>query len=173
MSAYYNEHDQNAAAWLRELIAGTNQIRTRKREEFMSALPTNPSESFKKRNAHLYSGGSVVYSSAIVESQSKRIRQDSKPLMNKLETEYANRLLVLHPGINWHPQSVTLRLANGLRYTPDFFSFALCKVVEVKGKWVDGDSFPKLKMAASVYSELSFVLAWKQDGVWKEQNILP
>lgn len=44
---------------------------------------------------------------------------------------------------------------------------------EVKGKWVDGDSFPKLKMAAFVFPAIAWRLVWKQDGLWQEQLVQP
>jgi hypothetical protein len=104
----------------------------------------------------------------------KRIRQNTKPLMNKLETEYFEHLQVCRSEYTiLHIQAVTFKLANGVRYTPDFFIVNPPMAFEVKGKWVDGDSFPKLKMAASVYPEISWRLAWKKDGVWQEQIVLP
>lgn len=111
--------------------------------------------------------------------KTKRIRQSAKPLMNRLEQEYYERLKQNISLDLIHCQAITLKLANGLRYTPDFFVFqderidSRTNAYEVKGKWVDGDSFPKLKMAAAVYKEVKFYLVWKQDGVWTEQIVLP
>jgi hypothetical protein len=110
-----------------------------------------------------------------------RLRQSSKPLMNKLETEFYGKLDKAYP---IRIQAVTFKLANGLRYTPDFFcaedyscasgiSASFPTAWEVKGAWVDGDSFPKLKMAASVFPEIRWLLVWKKDGVWQEQEIKP
>jgi len=52
----------------------------------------------------------------------KRIRQDPKPLMNKLEHEFFLRLCPPfdHNGYRLVIQSVRFRLANGLWYKPDF-----------------------------------------------------
>lgn len=104
-----------------------------------------------------------------------RLHQSSKPLMNKLETEFYCWLISLGgvPQKGLCIQAITFRLANGLRYTPDFVS-VLQRVTawEVKGKWVDGDSFPKLKMFAATYPEILVKLVWKQDGAWQEQTIL-
>jgi hypothetical protein len=144
----------------------------------MASLPTNISESTRKRNPELY-GLQMPTDIKPQEPSAKRLRQDSKPLMNKLETEYLGYLKTLHPLARIRSQAKTYRLANGLRYTPDFTALIfdgeqiIETAWETKGKWVDGDSFPKLKMAAAVWPEIKFILAWKQDGKWQEQIILP
>ncbi len=107
-----------------------------------------------------------------LKSPSRRIRQSSAPLMNRLETAFHEHLKLKYPNTDWHPQGVTLKLCNGLRYSPDFLSFDLKLVFETKGKWIDGDSIPKLKMAATVYPELRFWLVWRDAGVWREQEVL-
>jgi hypothetical protein len=101
------------------------------------------------------------------------MRQSSKPLMNKLEMQFERYITALYPNYDIHAQAITFRLANGLRYTPDFVSFYPSIAWEVKGKWVDGDSFPKLKMAAALYPEVVWNLVWLKDGIWQEQKILP
>ena len=103
-----------------------------------------------------------------------RLRQSSKPLMNKLETEFFNRLRALHPCWIIHTQAVTYRIANGLRFTPDIMTFDGHQTTawEVKGKWFTDDANAKLKMAASVFHEISWRLVWKQDGLWQEQVIV-
>lgn len=118
----------------------------------------------------------------VIEKKPKRLRQSSKPLLNKLETEWFNVIKDQYPNYPAiRPQAKTYKIANGLRYTPDFTVSSWPRAVgpatetawEVKGKWVDGDSFPKLKMAAAAWPEVRFILVWKQDGEWKEQVILP
>ena len=106
---------------------------------------------------------------------SRRVRQSSKPLMNGLETRFYQKLLKSHDPKTIHCQAIKLRLANGLTFLPDFIVFSKDGVLawETKGKWIDGDSIPKLKMAASVYRSIHFVLAWEQDGLWVEQTVLP
>ena len=97
--------------------------------------------------------------------------------MNGLESKFLDHLLVTTAFTRQEIriQAVTFRLANSLRYTPDFFIIGCLGAIcyEVKGKWVDGDSFPKLKTAASVFPEISWRLVWKSDGIWKEQIVLP
>ena len=105
--------------------------------------------------------------------RSNRIRQNPKPLMNKLETEFLETQLKTMYSTPISIQAITFRLANGLRYTPDFVSLSDLKAWEVKGAWVDGDSFPKLKMAAAVYPEIVWLLVWKKNGVWRGQRVLP
>lgn len=104
----------------------------------------------------------------------KRIRQSSKPLMNGLEKDYLLQLICGIPPSKIKAQAVTLKLANGLRYTPDFFAFHDGKIMawEVKGAFAYEDSIVKLKVAAVAWPEIQFTLAWKKGGVWKEQRIL-
>lgn len=116
---------------------------------------------------------------AVKKGFTKRLRQSEKPLMNKLETQYFDVLKRLHPGKKIHAQDKTYRLANGLRYTPDFTALLIDEngnarehAWECKGKWVDGDSFPKLKMFAAVWPEIVLTLAWKEGNCWREQRIL-
>ncbi len=110
------------------------------------------------------------------EPAKKRIKQSQAPVMNKLETRYYEVLKQIFPGAPIKIQAMTLKLANGLRYTPDFIVFGKHRMVaiETKGKWVDGDSIPKLKMAAAVWPEIQFTLVWEDGaGHWREQEILP
>src|SRR6185369_15972416 len=48
----------------------------------------------------------------------KRVRQSSKPLMNKLETEFYERICNLFPNVRC--QAKRYRLGNGVWYKPDF-----------------------------------------------------
>jgi len=149
----------------------------------MNEIPKNVSESVRRRNPHLY--GPVVGGveacqpkQTAIPTLQNRIRQNSKPLMNKLETEFYNRTWSATESKRVHIQAITFKLANGLRYTPDFVWQDICDsrwqiiAYEVKGAWVDGDSFPKLKMAATVFPEITWLLVWKESGVWKEQRVL-
>ncbi len=113
----------------------------------------------------------------------KRIRQSSKPLMNKLETEFYNRIKDQYP--NYPPvraQAKTFRLANGVRFTPDL----TCSIWpddnepaketawEVKGKHAWDDSICKLKMAASAFPEVRWFLCWKsENGSWILERVMP
>lgn len=111
-----------------------------------------------------------------ISKPKKLIRQNPNPLSNRLETEFGN---YLH-SVNWsgnsiYEQAITVRLANGLRYTPDWVVFGHqgIQCYEVKGKHVWDDSIAKLKMAASKYRDWKWVLVWKEKGSWQQQVVLP
>lgn len=140
-----------------------------------------PGPACRKLNPHLFGAGGSREAEAItttpaVTKPSRRIRQDSKPLSNHLETEFGN---YLH-SVNWagngiYEQVITVRLANGLRYTPDWVVFrdGIPWCYEVKGKHIWDDAIAKLKMAASKYREWKWVLVWKEGSEWKFQYVLP
>jgi hypothetical protein len=103
----------------------------------------------------------------------KRIRQSSKPELNKLEAEWFSRLPLLS-GVR--PQSIKFKLARNVFYKPDFFSIAQLTAWEVKGlkgKNIDRGKLA-LKVAATAWPEIKFILVWKDaEGVWQEQHVLP
>ena len=51
----------------------------------------------------------------------KRLRQSSKPLMNKLEEAFYGHLLRTIPREMIFPQAIRLEISNGHWYKPDFF----------------------------------------------------
>jgi hypothetical protein len=112
-----------------------------------------------------------------VEKAKKRIRQDSKPLLNKLETEWFEVLKVRLPNYRVIPQGVRLKLANGAWYKPDFAMVShtggITNCWEVKGPKAWRGGFEFLKIAAHQWPEICFVLVWKRDGKWVEQEVLP
>ena len=104
----------------------------------------------------------------------KRIRQDSKPLMNALESRgllWANS----HFGMVFRAQSLRFRLGNGIWYKPDATAIAetgrLC--LEFKGPFAFRGGFENLKVAAGLYPEWKWILAWEEKGEWKTQTVLP
>jgi len=114
----------------------------------------------------------------------KRIRQSAKPLMNKLEQEFFNRLKTrgsdcvrieyIH---HLRPQALKFKIANNAFYKPDITGFCdgrlhAWEVKGNKGKNLDRGKLA-LKVAASAWPEVVFILAWKTDGQWNEQRILP
>lgn len=108
----------------------------------------------------------------------RRIRQDTKPLLNKLETEFRSMWLNEHAGCHLLEQSIRFRLGNGIWYKPDFVWFPPMSYIrphayEVKGPHAFRGGFENLKVAAGMYTEVQFILCWKEDGVWKEQRVLP
>lgn len=108
---------------------------------------------------------------------SKRVRQSSKPKLNRLESEFYERIKRELPGLEIRNHSLTFKLANGVNYTPDFTcaSHPPAKMTawEVKGKHSWDDAIVKIKVAAHEWPEVRWILAWKQDGKWQEQVILP
>ena len=125
------------------------------------------------------SSGSVIVTQVI----NKRVRQSSKPLMNKLETEFYERIRNLYP--NFPPvrcQAKRFRLGNGIWYKPDFTASlwpaptgpAVETAWEVKGPHAFRGGLENLKVAAGLYHEVCWLLVWKDStGQWNEQRILP
>ena len=145
----------------------------------MSALPNNPSEAFKKRNPHLYGGLMMQnYVAAEAKKLDKRIRQDPKPLMNGLETEFHERLKGCDGyKAEWtFAQALRFRLGNGIWYKPDFVINAPGSnlvAYEVKGPHSFRGGFENLKIAASTYPAIMWFLVWKENNEWKQQTVLP
>lgn len=155
------------------------------------------SESVRKRNPHLYPDLLEPNMEKFVEQlaaahppppkrQSKRIRQSSKPLMNKLETEFYQQLIDRDKSHseNWYHlriQSKKFKIGNGVYYCPDFTAIVTKRdedwgpteyAFEVKGFMRD-DAAVKIKVAATTYPEISWFLVWKENGVWREQEVKP
>lgn len=105
----------------------------------------------------------------------KRLRQSSKPLLNKLETEWYHVLKSTYPAdCPVFSQAVRFRLGNGIWYKPDFIVWgAHVYGYEVKGKHAFRGGFENLKVAASIYKQIKWYLVWKENGQWQEQEILP
>lgn len=112
----------------------------------------------------------------------KRIRQKEGDGMNKLEREFEgilnNRYITSKTSYvhTIYAQCIRLKIANGCTLTPDFavfFADHAPHFYEVKGPFAWEDSLIKLKVAAYAYPKCTFILAWKKDGVWKEQTVLP
>ncbi len=148
----------------------------------MKSIPTDVSESVRRRNPHLYGGGKP--DPAIRGApQPKRIRQDPKPLMNKLEAAWLAQLETRFPGVMIWKQALKWRLGNGIFYKPDFAVFeveslryempSIFTCWEVKGPHAFRGGFENLKVAASLYPEVKWILVWKDNGEWKEQDVLP
>lgn len=104
---------------------------------------------------------------------SKRLRQNTKPLMNKLESAWFEVLKIDCPKAR--PQVAQFRLGNGIQYRPDFIDFSSIPVTawEVKGPHSFRGGFENLKVAAALYPEIRWILVWKESGNWQEQVVLP
>lgn len=118
-------------------------------------------------------------SQAILQTGSAgpRLRQDTKG-PNKTEAAFFAYLKTIYPNDTIKEQGITLRLANGLRYTPDVF--VKCKdgnidFYEVKGFMRD-DAAAKIKFAAYAFPFWRFYLVTATDRSlrsWHTQHILP
>lgn len=121
---------------------------------------------------------------------SKRLKQRSAPVMNKLEQEFYERHRDQYPfNPPMRPQAIRFSLGNGVSFTPDFFSFMwpyrvlkdgnlvegpdMPTACEVKGKHAWDDAIVKLKVAARIYPEIRWFLVWKDATGWNHQLILP
>jgi len=108
----------------------------------------------------------------------KRIRQSSKPLMNKLEQEAFDRVGRIYFGIsNLRAQAIKFKIGNNAFYKPDITGILNDKWVawEVKGnggKNIDRGILA-LKVAATQWPEIRFILIWKYCGAWREQIVQP
>lgn len=106
----------------------------------------------------------------------KRIRQSSKPDMNKLETRFLNYQKARFPSLPFYCQSLRFKLGNGIWYKPDMFTplfEGMPACWEVKGPHAFRGGFENLKVAASRYLDFKWFLTWEQDGRWQEQLVLP
>src|SRR5881394_3149787 len=95
----------------------------------MKTLPVG-SESTRRRNPHLYGYNEKVakFGQGYVDEfcgpkPPKRIRQSTRPLMNKLEQEWLAKLRIFWPELIFHAQSIRFMLGNGIFYKPDFVCF--------------------------------------------------
>lgn len=159
------------------------------------------SEATKARNPGLFEsqprpGGTVVskHDSQVSRQGAvgkKRLRQDSKPRMNKLEERfYLEKLMLDYREETVLIQAVRLELARGIWYKPDFFLPAAFSrmpsgagsgrhrgaiAYEVKGPKVFRGGFENLKVAARVHTWCRFFLVWQDedDGSWQRQEVLP
>lgn len=126
----------------------------------------NASESFKQSNPAIFTQAALQN-----DAQVKSVRK-----MNRLEDEYALYLESLKQKgeISWYGfESVTLRLADGCRYTPDFTVHTGTLVrpirfIEVKGNHIWDDSKVKFKVAKERFWWAEFAMLQKKKGEWKQ-----
>jgi hypothetical protein len=78
---------------------------------------------------------------------------------------------------NLRAQAIKFKIGNNAFYKPDMTGeiagiWHAWEVKGNKGKNIDRGKLA-LKVAASAWPEVVFILAWKTDGQWNEQRILP
>lgn len=100
-----------------------------------------------------------------------RVRPTPEEALNKTERRYLNLLRERFPFQPIMIQAITLRLAHNTKYTPDF-SYTLptgaLVFVETKGAFVRDDAIVKLKTAAAMFPQFTFIKAQFKLGKWKE-----
>lgn len=155
-------------------------------------LPTNPSESVRRLNPHLFGGPGTVQRAAAQsllaasrgDGVAKIIRQKSGDGLNKTERAFLAHLKsglpvagLVHTAEHIRPHGITLVLANGCKYTPDFFykEQGQMRVYEIKGGHIRDDAIVKLKTACSQNRWLTFFLVQgdSKGAAWNIQEIIP
>lgn len=110
-----------------------------------------------------------------------RIRQKLGEKLNKTEAEFLEYLQLRYgcPRDAFGVQNVTLEIANGCRYTPDFSAFGILTEPtfwETKGFMRD-DAAVKIKVAARAFPACRFYLCTKRakklGGGWDIQEVMP
>jgi len=93
--------------------------------------------------------------------------------LNKTEKRFLAILRGRHANVRI--QAITLLLADACRYTADFSVTTPTRftLYEVKGGFVREDAWIKLKTAARLYPEFTFVMAQYKGGTWTEKEIKP
>ncbi len=111
------------------------------------------------------------------------IRQNSEGL-NKTEAAFQDYLRAKYAGSQILAQCVTLKLGNGVKYTPDFIRIADATnehaspvsqwtAWEVKGFMRD-DAAVKIKVAAAMYPLIQFYLVRRNGRIgWRVDHVLP
>jgi hypothetical protein len=120
----------------------------------------------------------AIYPTSTAPS-AKMIRQAAGDGMNKTERAFRDWLVASFPRAEIH-REVSLPLANGARYKPDFLtaqrldssSSLYVAAWEVKGFMRD-DAAVKIKVAAKTYPWIHFTLAWRKNDAWKMQEVRP
>lgn len=115
----------------------------------------------------------------------KRIRQSSKPVMNKLEQEWFDILNAQYPNFpRPRAQAVRLKIGNGAWYKGDIASLywpvpmgpAMPTIWECKGPKEMKNvarGILAIKSAAHQWPEIAFWLVWKENGEFRQQRVLP
>ena len=147
-------------------------------------LPSKVSNATRRLNPHLFD--QIVQNETDqrpkfgLEAPKHRLRQLQDDGLNKLERRFLAHLKTLYDPSSIKPHGITLRLANGVRYTPDFLvepmgpMTSVPMLFEVKGRMAWDDAIVKIKVAASQTRWMWFYLCSEQpDHTWFNQRMVP
>lgn len=105
-----------------------------------------------------------------------RIRQSTKPDLNKTEARGIAFLQRRYPDALLRVHAKTYVLANGVRYTPEATAIldGVEHAWEVKGPKIWDDATVKIKVAANEFPEIVWTMIWEDSKTkeWKTQIIL-
>lgn len=116
------------------------------------------------------------------ERNSGGIRQKRSQTLNKLESAFWERLKGTYGAERVLSQAITLQIANGTTFRPDFMvvqhvdgsDLHSLMAFEVKGPHAWDDAIVKLKVAARMYDWISFYIVRRDpEGRWVQTRILP
>lgn len=155
--------------WTSNDLAGLNVVGD-------TSHPGRPVDARKAQGVSAHQIGEIAppRSRQSVREAAVAILSDAWPWskMNKTETRYAREFLVGNPRvIEWHYESINLRLGESLFYCPDFLVVmddGRRRFVEVKGGYVREDAEVKFKAAAMRYTLLAYfeMWQWTKKGGW-------
>ena len=145
-------------------------------------FPNAPESFFTRQEAEslsaLAASSSIRVVGAPVVLAGVRIRQDDKPLMNKLESSWFDYLTTTGTVKDLKAQALRFKLANGAWYKADMVGWVAGRMTawECKGpscmKNVDRGILT-VKIAAHEWPEVDFYLIWRTKGQWNQQKVLP
>lgn len=108
------------------------------------------------------------------------IRQSNKgPNKTELRFEQERLKVWLAAGLiqKYEFEAVTLKLANGCKYTPDYWALSFdgrTQFYEIKARrMIWDDAIVKLKVATAKFDSYAFSLCAYEKGVWVIQEVLP
>lgn len=149
------------------------------------------SKAVRQRNPGLFGQKPVEFPvplKDVIHDKPKRVRQDTKPVLNKLESRWLERLKADFPNESFRYQDRRYKLANGVWYKPDItcarhewpceearslrFRETCWECKGPKEMKNMARAMLVIKMAAHQWPEIRWVLVW-EDGGWNEQEILP
>lgn len=182
------------ASWTPAMIEAHNaRVGQKKKEVIQTEKPTNlgTQQALSVRSMHSVPGAGAVTTGE--RASAPNTRQMSTPVakhpftnlvvqqstdeqeLNKLERDWLRHLRLTHPADHIGVQSITLKLGNDCRYTPDFWTIdANGQLIfwETKG-FMRGDADVKLRVAARQFRHFRFILVERKKGQWIETPIAP